>query len=112
MPSLEPNRTSGMRLVLAAMNDSMWVRSIAVPNEYQLGRPGLVSTAGVEVSIEPSLVSAIDELPTPNRALRTQLMRSVVDCVLGVVSRVWSSVLLALAVVKSIRVSGTVASAV
>src|SRR5689334_21445715 len=101
MPSLEPNSTSGTRLALLATKVSMWLRSGPEANEYQLGRPGLVSTDGVEVSTAPSLVSTIDELPTPNRALRTQVMRSLVLVWPGVVSRVWSSVLLALALVKS-----------
>ena len=77
------------------------MRSSAEPSEYQLGRPGLVNTAGVEVSTEPSLVSGIDELPTPNRALRTQLIRACVAAVFGVVNSAWSCALPAFAVVKS-----------
>src|SRR5689334_9861812 len=101
MPSLEPNITSGTRLALAEMNDSMCERSTAVPYEYQAGRPGLVSTDGVEVSIEPSLVSGMLALPTPNRALRTQLISDVVLAASGVVSSVRSSESLALLAVKS-----------
>src|ERR1043165_3536588 len=100
MPSFEPSITSGTRPALAATNVSAWSRSRPEPNEYQLGRPGLVSTAGVEVSIAPSLVSGIDALPTPNRALRIHVIRSEVAWVLGVVNRVCSAATLALAVVK------------
>ncbi|MEZ4400609.1 MAG: hypothetical protein R3B06_11355 [Kofleriaceae bacterium] len=104
MPSFEPNKTNVRRLAWAVRNASTLSLSDAVAWRYQDGNPGGDSTAGVEVSIEPSRLWAMLALPTPKRALRTQLI-TLLAWVASVTARVdCRLLLLALPVVKSSRV--------
>jgi hypothetical protein len=104
MPSLAPNRTRLRRPALAVRKASCRALSADEAWTYQIGNPGLVRIAGVEVSIAPSRDSSMPVLPTPNRALRTQLMIVAAWVASLTASVVWSAVDEALLAVKSRRV--------